>query len=194
MGSSPGGGFPCLARFGPQHFLAFLARTAPVSLCSMVSPARGIWYCCAGLGLLLYCHVLKSLHLDVVLTSFHKQLSRSSRPDTAWVPPCWMFQRADPEGKERETCWWPWRSRHKEILVCSDFGQKEMYEGSYGDHPKMKNNESDVLKGYRFFGGGISVYSVSCMSNVIFNPSLLNWSSLILTVAHMFPCVWGLGK
>ena len=37
-----------------------------------------------------------------------------------------------------------------------------------------------------FFGGGaISVYSVSFMSNVIFNPSLLNWSSLILTVAHM---------
>ena len=117
--------------------------------------------------------MLKSLHLDVVLTSFqtslHKQLSRPSRPDTAWVLPCWMFQRADPEGKERETCWWPWRSRHKEILVCSDFGQKEMY------------------KGYRFLGGAISVYSVSCMSNVIFNPSLLNWSSLILTVAHMFP-------
>ena len=47
----------------------------------------------------------------------------------------------------------------------------------------MKNIESDVLKGYRFLGGAISVYSVSCMSNVIFNPSLLNWSSLILTVA-----------
>ena len=45
--------------------------------------------------------------------------------------------------------------------------------------------ESDVLKGYRSFGGAISVYSVSCMSNVIFNPSLLNWSSLILTMAHM---------
>ena len=50
----------------------------------------------------------------------------------------------------------------------------------------MKNIESDVLKGYRFFGGAISVYSVSCMSNVIFNPSLLNWSSLILTVAHIY--------
>ena len=36
-----------------------------------------------------------------------------------------------------------------------------------------------------FWGGPISVYSVACMSNVIFNPSLLNWSSLILTVAHM---------
>ena len=36
-----------------------------------------------------------------------------------------------------------------------------------------------------FFGGGISFYSVSCMSDVIFNPSLLNWSSLILTVAHV---------
>ena len=41
MGSSPGGGFPCLARFGPQHFLAFLVRTAPVSLRSM-GPARGM--------------------------------------------------------------------------------------------------------------------------------------------------------
>ena len=50
----------------------------------------------------------------------------------------------------------------------------------------MKNIESDVLKGYRFLGGAISVYSVSCMSNVIFNPSLLNWSSLILTVAHIY--------
>ena len=50
----------------------------------------------------------------------------------------------------------------------------------------MKNIESDVLKGYRFFGGAISVYSVSCMSNVIFSPSLLNWSSLILTVAHIY--------
>ena len=53
-------------------------------------------------------------------------------------------------------------------------------------HPKMNNIESDVLKGYRFLGGAISVYSVSCMSNVIFNPSLLNWSSLILTVAHIY--------
>ena len=35
------------------------------------------------------------------------------------------------------------------------------------------------------FGGAISFYSVSCMSDVIFNPSLLNWSSLILTVAHI---------
>ncbi len=35
----------------------------------------------------VYCHVLKSLHLDVVLTSFqtsfHMQLSRSSRPDAS---------------------------------------------------------------------------------------------------------------
>ena len=36
-----------------------------------------------------------------------------------------------------------------------------------------------------FLGGAISFYSVSCMSDVIFNPSLLNWSSLILTVAHI---------
>ena len=42
MGSSPGSGFPCLARFGSEHFLAFLVRTAPVSLRSMVSPARGM--------------------------------------------------------------------------------------------------------------------------------------------------------
>ena len=37
-----------------------------------------------------------------------------------------------------------------------------------------------------FWGGAISFYSVSCMSDVIFNPSLLNWSSLILTVAHIY--------
>ena len=50
----------------------------------------------------------------------------------------------------------------------------------------MLRHEYDALKGYRFFGGAISFYSVSCMSDVIFNPSLLNWSSLILTVAHIF--------
>ena len=49
----------------------------------------------------------------------------------------------------------------------------------------MLHHEYDALKGYRFWGGAISFYSVSCMSDVIFNPSLLNWSSLILTVAHM---------
>ena len=42
MGSSPGDGFPCLARFESQHFLALLVSTAPVSLRSMVSPARGM--------------------------------------------------------------------------------------------------------------------------------------------------------
>ena len=36
MGSSPGGGFPCL------QFVFGLVRTAPVSLRSMVSPARGM--------------------------------------------------------------------------------------------------------------------------------------------------------
>ena len=51
---------------------------------------------------------------------------------------------------------------------------------------RMIHHEYDALKGYRFFGGAISFYSVSCMSDVIFNPSLLNWSSLILTVAHIF--------
>ena len=51
---------------------------------------------------------------------------------------------------------------------------------------RMLHHEYDALKGYRFLGGAISLYSVSCMPNVIFNPSLLNWSSLILTVAHIF--------
>ena len=51
---------------------------------------------------------------------------------------------------------------------------------------RMLHHEYDALKGYRFLGGAISFYSVSCMSNVIFNPSLLNWSSLILTVAHIY--------
>ena len=37
-----------------------------------------------------------------------------------------------------------------------------------------------------FFGGGHIVLQRSCMSDVIFNPSLLNWSSLILTVAHIY--------
>ena len=50
---------------------------------------------------------------------------------------------------------------------------------------RMLHHEYDALKGYRFLGGAISFYSVSCMSNVIFNPPLLNWSLLILTVAHM---------
>ena len=50
---------------------------------------------------------------------------------------------------------------------------------------RMLHHEYDALKGYRFLGGTISFYSVSCMSDVIFNPSLLNWSSLILTVAHI---------
>ena len=51
---------------------------------------------------------------------------------------------------------------------------------------RMLHHEYDALKGYRFLGGAISFYSVSCMSDVIFNPSLLNWSSLILTVAHIY--------
>ena len=55
---------------------------------------------------------------------------------------------------------------------------------------RMLHHEYDALKGYRFLGGAISFYSVSCMSDVIFNPSLLNWSSLILTVAHMFFSTW----
>ena len=52
---------------------------------------------------------------------------------------------------------------------------------------RMLHHEYDALEGYRFFfGGALSFYSVSCMYKVIFNPSLLNWSSLILTVAHIF--------
>ena len=54
----------------------------------------------------------------------------------------------------------------------------------------MLHREYDALKGYRFLGGAISFYSVSCMSDVIFNPSLLNWSSLILTVAHMYKRIY----
>ena len=54
----------------------------------------------------------------------------------------------------------------------------------------MLHHEYDALKGYRFLGGAISFYSVSCMSDVIFNPSLLNWSSLILTVAHIYIYVY----
>ena len=52
---------------------------------------------------------------------------------------------------------------------------------------RMLHHEYDALKGYRFLGGAISFYSVSCMSDVIFNPSLLNWSSLILTVPIFLP-------
>ena len=63
---------------------------------------------------------------------------------------------------------------------------------------RMLHHEYDALKGYRFLGGAISFYSVSCMSDVIFNPSLLNWSSLILTVAHIYSTIhtwilWGIG-
>ena len=35
---------------------------------------------------------------------------------------------------------------------------------------RMLHHEYDALKGYRFLGGAISFYSVSCMSDVIFNP------------------------
>ena len=58
----------------------------------------------------------------------------------------------------------------------------------------MLRHEYDALKGYRFLGGAISFYSVSCMSDVIFNPSLLNWSSLILTVAHIRRTPYECGK
>ena len=58
----------------------------------------------------------------------------------------------------------------------------------------MLHHEYDALKGYRFLGGAISFYSVSCMSDVIFNPSLLNWSSLILTVAHIYTLYLRLSK
>ena len=58
------------------HASAFLLGCFPRQCCGVV-----------------YCHVLKSLRLDVVLTSFqtsfHMQLSRSSRPDIVWVLPCW---------------------------------------------------------------------------------------------------------
>ena len=57
------------------HASAFLLGRFPPQCCGVV-----------------YCHVLKSLRLDVVLTSFHMQLSRSSRPDIVWVLPwCWPW-------------------------------------------------------------------------------------------------------
>ena len=56
------------------HAAAFLLGCLPAQRCGAV-----------------YCHVLKSLHLDVVLTafqtSFHMQLSRASRPDIVWALP-----------------------------------------------------------------------------------------------------------
>ena len=56
------------------HASAFLLGRFPPQCCGVV-----------------YCHVLKSLRLDVVLTSFqtslHMQLSRSSIPDIVWVLP-----------------------------------------------------------------------------------------------------------
>ena len=82
------------------HAAAFLLGCLPAQHCAAV-----------------YCHVLKSLHLDVILTSFqtsfHMQLSRSSRPELSPmlvsldVPACCP---ADLEVEEKETCWWPWRS------------------------------------------------------------------------------------
>ena len=46
------------------------------------------------------------------------------------------------------------------------------------------HHECDALESYReviVFFWGLSFYSVPCMSGFIFNPSLLNWSSGILT-------------
>ena len=73
-------------------------------------------------------------------------------------------------------------------IHASDFPPKSQHDEVLNllNGLQVLHVESDVLKGYRFFWGAISVYSVSCMSNVIFNPSLLNWSSLILTVAHIY--------
>ena len=39
------------------------------------------------LAVVVYCHALKSLRLDVVLTSFQTSFHRSSRPDIVWVLP-----------------------------------------------------------------------------------------------------------
>ena len=86
------------------HAAAFLLGCLPAQRCGAV-----------------YCHVLKSLHLDVVLTafqtSFHMQLSRASRPDIVWALPSMLVTLdvpaccpADLEVEEKETCWWPWRS------------------------------------------------------------------------------------
>ena len=51
---------------------------------------------------------------------------------------------------------------------------------------RMLHHEYDAPEGYRFvLEGSLSFYSVSWMYIVIFNHSLLNWSSHILTVAHI---------
>ena len=74
-------------------------------------------------------------------------------------------------------------------LAPGGLGEKGL--GSLQSRPaRMLHHEYDALKGYRFLGGAISFYSVSCMSDVIFNPSLLNWSSLILTVAHIYMSIY----
>ena len=43
------------------------------------------------------------------------------------------------------------------------------------------------LKVIVFLGGHIVLQR--CMSKVMFNPSLLNWSSGVLTVAHIYICI-----
>jgi len=52
------------------HAAAFLLGCFPAQRCGAV-----------------YCRALKSLHLDVALTSFHMQLSWPSRPDIVWALP-----------------------------------------------------------------------------------------------------------
>ena len=53
---------------------------------------------------------------------------------------------------------------------------------------RMLHHECDALEGYRFFWGDLIVLiTVFRACKVLFNPSLLNWSSMssgVLTVAH----------
>ena len=91
----------------------------------------------------------------------------------------WRLER---HGKKETTCtlqlvdvWWVSAPEFALIVLIISPKNEE--------HWKWCTERLSVL------GGAISVYSVSCMSNVIFNPSLLNWSSLILTVAHIYICI-----
>ena len=67
----------------------------------------------------VYCHVLKSLHLDVALTSFqtsfHMQLSRSSRPGIVWALPR-MLVTLDVPASTQQIC--PGDCTVLSVLAC----------------------------------------------------------------------------
>ena len=107
------------------HAAAFLLGCLPAQRCGAV-----------------YCHALKSLRLDVVLTSFHMQLSRSSRPDIVWALPPMLVTLdvpaccpADLEVEEKEAYWWPWRSSVlPSRLHCAESGL--VLQGALGLIPR----------------------------------------------------------